>query len=208
MNTSEPPAVVDFPRQVLHGAALAQARAHSPTVLLLPDWQASKQGACSEVKTWQDRWAQSHAYRVLAQDDWQRPRRGDWLARLNDAVVDTPGPLVLVAHGLACHLVAAWASFSGHTAKVRGALLVLPCDLTGPAMKNKLPGWVPAVRLPLPFRCMVVSPAPEPGASAPHAQGLVQDWAAEWPGAQPPADSCSPCDWPQGHALLQTLLKE
>jgi predicted alpha/beta hydrolase family esterase len=175
------------------------------TVLLLPGWQGSG------PDHWQMRWAKVHGYSVVEQNDWQRPRRGDWLARLDEVVIDAPGPVVLVAHSLGCILVSAWASFSRHTAKVRAALLVAPGDVALPALKETLPGWLPIERQPLPFRSIVVGSDNDPYCSAERAQQLACDWSARWVGLGAAghinADS-SLGDWHQGHTLLQTLLKD
>ncbi len=175
------------------------------TVLLLPGWQGSG------PSHWQMRWAKVHGYRVVEQNDWMRPRRGDWLARLDEVVIDAPGPVVLVAHSLGCILVAAWACFSRHTAKVRAALLVAPGDVALPAMQEALPGWLPIERKPLPFPSMVVGSDNDPYCSAERAQQLARDWSARWHGLGAAghinADS-SLGDWPEGHALLNTLLKD
>lgn len=175
------------------------------TVLLLPGWQGSG------PDHWQMRWAKVHGYSVVEQNDWMRPRRGDWLARLDEVVIDAPGPVVLVAHSLGCILVSAWAVFSRHTAKVRGALLVAPGDVALPAMQEALPGWLPIERRPLPFRSILVGSENDPYCSAERAQQLARDWSARWVGlgvaGHINADS-SLGDWPDGHALLQTLLKD
>ena len=175
------------------------------TVLLLPGWQ----GSCPDH--WQMRWAKVHGYSVVEQNDWQRPRRGDWLARLDEVVIDAPSTVVLVAHSLGCILVSAWAVFSRHTAKVRGALLVAPGDVAQPAMQEALPGWLPIERRPLPFRSILVGSDNDPYCSAERAQQLARDWSAHWVGLGAAghinADS-SLGDWPQGHTLLQTLLKD
>jgi predicted alpha/beta hydrolase family esterase len=175
------------------------------TVLLLPGWQGSG------PDHWQMRWAKVHGYSVVEQNDWQRPRRGDWLARLDEVVIDAPGPVVLVAHSLGCILVSAWAVFSRHTAKVRAALLVAPGDVAQPAMQEALPGWLPIERRPLPFRSILVGSDNDPYCSAERAQQLARDWSAHWVGLGAAghinADS-SLGDWPQGHTLLQTLLKD
>jgi predicted alpha/beta hydrolase family esterase len=175
------------------------------TVLLLPGWQGSG------PDHWQMRWAKVHGYSVVEQNDWLRPRRGDWLARLDEVVIDTPGPVVLVAHSLGCILVSAWASFSRHTAKVRGALLVAPGDVAQPAMQEALPGWLPIEGRPLPFRSILVGSDNDPYCSAERAQQLARDWSARWVGLGAAghinADS-SLGDWPEGHTLLQTLLKD
>jgi predicted alpha/beta hydrolase family esterase len=175
------------------------------TVLLLPGWQGSG------PDHWQMRWAKVHGYSVVEQNDWQRPRRGDWLARLDEVVIDAPGPVVLVAHSLGCILVSAWAVFSRHTAKVRAALLVAPGDVAQPAMQEALPGWLPIERRPLPFRSILVGSDNDPYCSAERALQLARDWSARWVGLGAAghinADS-SLGDWPQGHTLLQTLLKD
>jgi predicted alpha/beta hydrolase family esterase len=175
------------------------------TVLLLPGWQGSG------PDHWQMRWAKVHGYSVVEQNDWQRPRRGDWLARLDEVVIDAPGPVVLVAHSLGCILVSAWAVFSRHTAKVRAALLVAPGDVAQPGMQEALPGWLPIEGRPLPFRSILVGSDNDPYCSAERAQQLARDWSAHWVGLGAAghinADS-SLGDWPQGHTLLQTLLKD
>ena len=69
----------------------------STKVLILPGWQGSG------PEHWQMRWVARHGYTVVEQADWLRPRRGDWLARLDEVIVDTPGTganLGLVAHSL------------------------------------------------------------------------------------------------------------
>ena len=35
---------------------------------------------------WQSRWEARHGHRRVEQDDWLWPRRGDWMARLEDAL--------------------------------------------------------------------------------------------------------------------------
>src|SRR5256885_15059985 len=75
-------------------------------VWLLPGWQNS------DADHWQSRWEQRHGYRRLEQNDWDRPLRGDWSARLQETVLDAPRPVVLVAHSLGCILVAWWAAHS------------------------------------------------------------------------------------------------
>ena len=94
----------------------------APRVLLLPGWLDS------DAAHWQSRWERRFADRRVQQDDWQWPRRGDWMARLDDVLLETERPALLVAHSLGCHLVASWAAHSQHTARVRGALLVAPPD--------------------------------------------------------------------------------
>jgi hypothetical protein len=175
------------------------------TVLILPGWLGSG------PDHWQMHWACSYGYTVVEQNDWQRPRRGDWLARLDEVITDAPGSLVLVAHSLGCILVAAWASFSRHTARVQGALLVAPGDVETPELKDRLPGWAPVLRQPLPFKSILVGSQNDPYCRADRAQDMARSWGAQWldlgSAGHINADS-SLGAWPQGHALLQTLMKE
>ena len=175
------------------------------TVLILPGWQGSG------PDHWQMRWARLHAYNVVEQNDWLNPLRGDWMARLDEAVIDAPGRVVFVAHSLGCILVAAWAAVSLHTHRVQGALLVAPGDTEVPHMRDRLPGWSPVVRQRLPFQSVLVGSLDDPYCSSERALGLAQDWGAQWlnlgHAGHINAES-SLGDWPQGHALLQTLLKD
>jgi predicted alpha/beta hydrolase family esterase len=175
------------------------------TVLILPGWQGSG------PEHWQMRWTHLHAYTVVEQNDWLNPLRGDWMARLDEAVIDAPGPVVFAAHSLGCILVAAWAAVSRHTDRVRGALLVAPGDTEVPHMRDRLPGWSPVVRQQLPFSCVLVGSSDDPYCSSERAQGFARDWGAQWlslgTAGHINAES-SLGDWPQGHALLQTFLKD
>jgi predicted alpha/beta hydrolase family esterase len=176
-----------------------------PSVLILPGWQGSGPGH------WQMHWARMQGCTVVAQNDWLHPLRGDWLARLDETVIDAPGPVVLVAHSLGCILVAAWAGVSRHTARVRGGLLVAPGDTEAPGLKDRLPGWSPIARQALPFPSILVGSQNDPYCTAERAQALARDWGARWvdlgAAGHINADS-SLGEWPQGQALLQTFLKD
>ena len=74
------------------------------TYLLLPGWQNSGPAH------WQSRWEALHGFERVEQADWVWPRRGDWMACLEEALLADPRPAVLAAHSLGCHLVAAWAA--------------------------------------------------------------------------------------------------
>ena len=177
----------------------------APVVLLLPGWQGSG------PQHWQMRWAALHGHQVVEQDDWQRPRRGDWLARLDEVVVDTPGAdasIVLVAHSLGCLQVAAWSAVSRHTARIRGALLVAPGDVERPELREQIPGWAPIVRQRLPFPAVLVCSRNDPYCSLERARALAADWGARvedlGDAGHINADS-GQGDWPGGLALLKHL---
>lgn len=171
-------------------------------VLVLPGWQDSG------PSHWQSRWEALHGYQRVQQDDWLWPRRGDWMARLEEVLLDAPGPAVLVAHSLGCHLVAAWAAHSRHTAHVHAALLVAPPDPERDDMPPQLHNWRPVVRQRLPFASMVVASSDDPYCSLPRAAGVAADWGSAWCllGAHGHVNGDSQLgDWADGHALLQSL---
>ena len=175
-------------------------------VLLLPGWQNSDPGH------WQSRWEALHGYERLQQHDWMRPLRGDWSARLQEAVVDAPVPVVLVAHSLGCILTAWWAAHAPAAArKVRAALLVAPGDVEQPDLREQLPGWAPIARQRLPFPSVLVASRNDPYCRVERAQALAADWGARCIdlGACGHINSASGLgDWDAGHALLHTLMKD
>jgi predicted alpha/beta hydrolase family esterase len=177
----------------------------SPRVLVLPGWQGSGPAH------WQMRWVTDHGYRVVDQHDWQRPLRGDWLMRLEEAVLDAPGEVVLVAHNLGCSQVAAWAAHSQHTARVRAALLVAPADVLAPVLSHALSSWSTEAHQRLPFKAVVVGSENDPLCSMSTAQALALGWGAQWVNVGPagPINQESKLgDWPQGLALLTELMKD
>ena len=174
-------------------------------VLLLPGWLDSGPGH------WQTRWAARHGFARVEQDDWTWPRRGDWMARLDEVLLaetDAARPALLVAHSLGCQLVAAWAAHSRHTARVLGALLVAPPDTERADMPPQLHNWRPMRRGRLPFAALAVVSSDDPYCDPARAAQLCADWGAERVDAGPRghlnADS-GLGDWPEGLALLARL---
>lgn len=173
-------------------------------VLLLPGWLNSGEGH------WQTLWAQFFGDPWVDQHDWQNPRRGDWMARLDEVVQAHPAPrLLLAAHSLGCHLVAAWAAHSQHTARMAGALLVAPPN---PAQDNwpaaLRPSWNTPVLQPLPFAATVLHSSNDPFDTAGRAPAFAKAWGAEAVnlGALGHLNAESGLGlWPQGRAWLRKL---
>lgn len=175
-------------------------------VYTLPGWLGSGPGH------WQTLWEDQGRARRVEQADWHWPRRGDWMARLDETLLDDAAlehaPALVAAHSLGCHLVAAWACHSRHTARVGGALLVAPPDLDRPELPPPLYGWRPALRQPLPFPCIVVCSNDDPYASADASQRLAADWGARFvlAGACGHLNADSGLgDWPDARAWLDDL---
>lgn len=174
-------------------------------VLVLPGWENSG------PRHWQSLWEQRHGYRRVEQHDWMKPLRGDWVARLEDMVLDCDEPAVLVAHSLGCILVAAWAAHSRHTHHVKAALLVAPGDVEQPAIRDQIPTWSPIALQRLPFASVLLASRNDPYCAFDRARGFAQAWGAQFMDygdcGHINADS-GLASWPEGHVLLQDLMKD
>ncbi len=181
---------------------------HPSHVLVLPGWQSSGPAH------WQSRWELLHGYQRVEQHDWMRPLRGDWSMRLEEAVLGldaSEGPAVLVAHSLACHLVAAWAAHSRQAHRVKAALLVAPGDAEREELRARLPSWSPVVLQRLPFRSVLIGSRNDPFCHAERARHFAHAWGSELidlgEAGHINADS-GLGDWAWGHAQLQALLND
>ena len=178
----------------------------SPQVLLLPSWQHTAPAP------WLGVWQAAHGYRLLAQHDGLRPLRGDWMMQLEEAVLQArPAPtpdVTLVANGLGCLLVAAWAAHSHHRHRVKAALLVAPLDAELDALRARLASWSPLPWQPLPFPSLLLGHQDDPDCSFLRAQAFARAWGSEFMDAGPcvlRSAASGLGDWPQGLALLQRI---
>jgi predicted alpha/beta hydrolase family esterase len=159
---------------------------------------------------WQTRWEGSDpAFERIQQSDWNCPRLEAWLSAVDDAVAKTRGPIVLVAHSLACVLVAHGARL-GRWRNVTAALLVAPADVdseahTPPETRN----FAPVPEEPLPFPALVVASRNDPYVNFDRARHFARRWGAELVdlGARGHINAESDLgDWPEGRALLDALV--
>jgi uncharacterized protein len=171
-------------------------------VLILPGWQNSG------PQHWQSRWQAAHGFERVEQADWDWPRRGDWMARLDEVLLADERRAVLVAHSLGCQLVAAWAAHSRHTARVHAALLVAPPDTARDDMPPQLAGWRQITTQRLPFPAHVVFSSDDPFCSAERAVEMAAAWGARSTalGARGHINGDSGLGgWPDGLAMLNAL---
>ena len=170
-----------------------------PRVLLLPGWQNSGPGH------WQTLWEARFGDLRVEQHDWLQPLRGDWISRFEEVVQQQNGPVWLAAHSLGCHLVAAWAALSQHTARVQGALLVAPPDVAQADFPPQLHRWAVPVLGKLPFAATLVASTNDPFGSLESAEKLAHHWGAALHDIGPRGHLNTASglgDWPQGRALL------
>jgi predicted alpha/beta hydrolase family esterase len=174
-------------------------------VLILPGWEGSG------PRHWQTLWEQRHGYRRVEQHDWTKPLRGDWIARLEDVVLGCEEPAVLVGHSLGCILVAAWAAHSQNTQRVKAALLVAPPDVERAEIRDQLSSWTPVPLDILPFPAVLVGSRDDPYCSLARARMFASAWNAQFidHGACGHINADSGlASWPEGHVLLQDLMKD
>ena len=172
-------------------------------VLILPGWQNSG------PDHWQSRGEASHGYRRVDQHDWMTPKRGDWIARLEEVLFTCDEPAVLVAHSLGCLHAAAWAAHSQNTARVKAALLVAPGDAEREEMRPLLPSWSPISMQRLPFPGVLVGSRNDPYCSFERAQALATAWGARFVDLGEAGHINAETglgDWPAGHAVLAELM--
>ncbi len=174
-------------------------------VLILPGWENSG------PTHWQSLREQRHGYVRVEQHDWVKPLRGDWVARLEDVVLSCDEPVVLVAHSLGCILTAAWAARSQNTHRVKAALLVAPGDVERPEIREQIPTWSPIDLQALPFPSVLLGSRNDPYCEFERAQLFGYAWNAQFMDygecGHINADS-GLASWPEGHVLLQDLMKD
>jgi predicted alpha/beta hydrolase family esterase len=135
---------------------------------------------------------------------------------IEEALARIDGPLILVAHSAGCLMTVHWARAHRATAaRVRGALLVTPPDLSA-SWPDKYPspqslaehGWTPLPREPLPFPCIVAASSNDPLATLEAVRAMAKDWNGLLlelgeVGHMNPASGYGP--WPMARTLIEQL---
>jgi predicted alpha/beta hydrolase family esterase len=177
------------------------------TCFILPGWQSSG------PDHWQSRWETRYGDVRVEQHDWMRPLRGDWIARLEEVLLDhaevNQTPSVLVAHSLGCLLVAAWASHSRNTHLVKAAMLVAPGDAEREELRPVLTSWAPVPLQRLPFKSILLGSHDDPYCTLERARSFATAWGAEFVdyGSRGHINADSGLgDWAEGRQILQRLL--
>lgn len=172
----------------------------STSIIIVPGWRDSGPGH------WQTLWAERlpQARRVV-QDDWHTPTRSAWVARLEETVLEQPGPVVIVAHSLGCITTAHMSPEAA--ARVRGALLVAPAD---PERRAVLSDFAPVPYAALPYRSILVASSNDPYCPIRLAGAYARAWGSEFVRLQNAGHinvDSGHGEWPLGRALLQSLME-
>lgn len=147
-------------------------RSTDAVILILPGWQGSG------PDHWQSRWERSlSAARRVEQEDWDRPDRDDWVARLVAAVEAAEKPVVVVAHSLGVPTLLHAAPLLP-PGKVKGAFLVAPPDLEREGVEALLTPFSPVPTDPLPFPSVLIASRSDPFCDYRRAEGFALDWGS------------------------------
>lgn len=131
----------------------------------------------SGPRHWQTLWAARHpGWTRVELGQWDAPHCDQWVLALDQAVRRCPSPPLLVAHSLACLLVAHWASRA--TAAAHGAFLVAIPEPGTPCFPPTATGFTPVPMSPLPFPSLVVASVNDPFGSLAHAQRCASAWGS------------------------------
>jgi uncharacterized protein len=113
--------------------------------------------------------------------DWDNPRRELWVNRLDAAIRDCGGPIVLVGHSLGCIAIAWWATLchQPYGWPVAGALLVAPADCDQADRVSAVGAFGPLPRTPLPFPSIVVASRDDPYMRYERAHSFGKYWGSQ-----------------------------
>jgi predicted alpha/beta hydrolase family esterase len=156
---------------------------------------------------WQSLWEARHGLRRVHQRDWEHPVCLEWQTALESAVADAGDDTVLVAHSLACLLVAHWAASTRR--HVKAALLVAVPDPSGPQFPAAAIGFSAVPMQALPFRSITVASTDDPYGSLAYSTRCASAWDSSLVciGAAGHINAASGLgDWDEGMALLQLLI--
>lgn len=142
---------------------------------------------------------------------WDRPYRNSWVSKLNNAIAEIDGPVVLVAHSLGCHAVAWWNAMErpGADSNVVGALLAAPPVIEGTPIDGRLATFAPVAPDRLAFPSILVASRDDPYAGTGHSKKMARRWGsrfvdAGWIGHINANSGIA--NWPFGLHLLNRLL--
>lgn len=176
----------------------------STTILTLPGLGSSG------PNHWQSLWEAEYGYRRVEQADWDRPNLDDWLSALESQVRLAPGNVVLVAHSLACALVAHYAKVAPKT--LRGAFLVSPADVeSSHCTPDETRCFSPIPLAPLPFPARVIASSDDPYVHRERAEHFARSWGASFRdvGCAGHINASSGLGaWPEGHAQFKACLAD
>lgn len=173
----------------------------SSTILILPGI------GNSDPEHWQSLWGKANpAFARVQQRDWDHPVCSEWLDVLEKSVARAGANVVLVAHSLACALVAHWAAQTDLS--IKGALLVALPNPDSLNFPKEAVGFSPLPLKPLAFSSIVVASTNDPYGSVAFARFAATAWGSRFEniGSAGHINSKSGLgEWNEGFSFLQQL---
>lgn len=133
----------------------------------------------SEPEHWQRLWHKKmqNSY-FVEQDNWDSPKKEEWIKRLNETLQKIEGEVVLVAHSMGCCTVAQWAA-NYKNEKVVAALLVAIPDVLQESFPKEIVGFDNSPVKKLPFPSIAVISENDPYASVKRSEEIAAIWGCE-----------------------------
>ena len=131
---------------------------------------------------WQTRWQEKMSTaRRVQQENWDRPEREAWVARLVEAVAAAEKPAILVAHSVGVLTVAHAAPLLDKS-KVAGAFLVGASDWESDALEARFPGhgFAPVPRQPLGIKGLMLASSNDETCKIAKAEAWARDWGVQF----------------------------
>jgi uncharacterized protein len=132
----------------------------------------------SGAEHWQSRWeTEGSAFSRFAPANWDEPRLDDWMSALDAAVTQVKAPPVLVAHSLACLLVAHWQMKSA--LPVAGAMLVAVPDPDGVAFPLEAASFANPPTGRFRFPSVLIASGSDPYAVPEYSRMRARQWGSQ-----------------------------
>lgn len=124
---------------------------------------------------WQTLWEQSGLVQQRFQPaSWEEPELDDWIVALDKIVASCNEPPLLVAHSLACLLIAHWAGRARQ--RIRGAILVAVPDPCGTAFPVAAASFASVPELALSFPALIIASNDDPYATIAYTRQRAKQW--------------------------------
>ncbi len=172
------------------------------SVLILPGYQDS--GA----EHWQTLWEKENPdFKRVIQNDWEHPVCEEWVKTLEKAVAEAGEDVILVAHSLACLVIAHWDAQKIHSS-IKGALLVAPPDPHSAVFPSAAQGFENTPMGLLDFPSIIIASTNDPYATIDYAKSLSKAWGSALVNVGDKGHINSASDigsWEEGNAYLGQL---
>ncbi|MFS8048501.1 RBBP9/YdeN family alpha/beta hydrolase [Rhizobium sp. BR 314] len=159
---------------------------------------------------WQTLWErQDPSIRRFQPSSWDRPMLTDWIGALEREIATSKTPPILIAHSLACQLIAHWAPIG--KAAILGAFLVAPPEPTGEIYLAEAGSFAHPPRQRLSFPTQLVASTDDPFCSLDYARDSAEIWGSAFVDIGPRGHingASGLGDWPEGKAIFERFRAE